>query len=230
MLTVATWCWGAKYGTNYVARLRAGLARHLATPHRFAVVTDLPEWFDDQPCEVWPIPEADRHLLKIKGCFARLRMFDPAWQEQHSIAGDDTLACIDLDVIVTGPLDPVFDQPEPFTILQGANAANPCPYNGSLWMLQAGYRPDVWEAFSIEAAGRVPFYEFPDDQGWLAHRLPGAAGWQAGPTSGVYAFKKPGWPAGDGLPAGARLVCFPGRRDPSQFMHLGWVQEHWRLP
>jgi hypothetical protein len=84
---------------------------------------------------------------------------------------------MDLDLVVTGPLDALFDRPEPFVILQGVNAVNPCPFNGSLWMLEAGYRPDVWHEFSPELAAKVPFHEFPDDQAWLADMIPDAAGW-----------------------------------------------------
>ena len=228
-LTVCTWFWGNKYGVEYVHRLARGLRRHIAEPYRFIVVTDDVngkgvEAIVNQPADAaWPIE--DQELLKVQGCFARLRMFDPKWQMRHGITG--RLVCIDLDAIITGELGSLFLRPEPFLILQGANASNPCPYNGSVWMLRAGYRPDVWDDFSLEAAAKVPFYAFPDDQAWMAHKLPGENGWQAGERSGVYAFKKPGWPKGDDLPKGARIVCFPGKRDPSQFTHLQWVKDHW---
>lgn len=173
-----------------------------------------------------PLPE-DEELTKAKGCFVRLRMFDPAWQKIHGIKPADRLVCMDLDLIVTGGLDPLFDRPDDFTILQGVNSANPCRFNGSMWMLRAGYRPDVWCDFSFEAAQRIPFYEFPDDQGWFEHKMPNAGAWKA--ADGVYAFRKPGWPACDRLPPHARLVAFPGHRDPSQFEHLDWVREHWRV-
>lgn len=210
-LTICTWRWGSKYPGQYVERLKAGVTRHLAQPFRFAVFA----------------PEAeDEHLAEIPGCFCRLRMFDPAWQAKHGLTG--RIVCMDLDLIVTGPLDPLFDRPEPFVILQGANASNPCPYNGSLQMLRAGAHAEIWRDFSVDAARKVPYFAFPDDQGWLAARLQDAAGWQAGPSSGVYAFAKPGWPKGSALPDGARMVAFPGRRDPCQFTHLDWVKENWR--
>lgn len=95
-------------------------------------------------------------------------------------------------------------------------------------MLRAGYRPDVWSDFSLGAADKIPRYRFADDQGWFAHKMPAAAGWQVGPRSGVYAFKKPAWPQGDDLPSDARMVVFPGWRDPSKFMGLPWVKENWR--
>lgn len=213
MLHVGTWVWGSKYGREYVDRLFAGLHRHLAQPFT--------PW-------VFGVRDEDAHWTERPGCFARMRAFDPAWQAANGVREGDRLVIVDLDVVVTGPLDPLFDRPEPFVILQGANAANPCPYNGSLWMLRPGYRPDVWSDLTPEAVEALPRHAFPDDQGWLAEKIPGAAGWRAGPASGVYAFAKPGWPAhSDVLPSDARLVAFPGHRDPSQFEHLAWVKERW---
>ncbi|MBX3482540.1 hypothetical protein [Phenylobacterium sp.] len=132
---------------------------------------------------------------------------------------------LDLDLIVTDDLTPLFEGDEPFRILTGVNASNPCPYNGSVWRLDIGYRPDVWSDFSLEAAAAVAHDKFPDDQAWFAHKLPGAAAF--GPADGVYAFQKPGWPRGEALPKGGRIVAFPGWRDPSGFTHLPWVRIHW---
>lgn len=208
MLTIATWLWGTKYGPEYVERLQAGVARHLKQPYEFRVFTP---------------PAVDMDLTEVKGCFARLRLFDPEFQRANGIEG--RVVCMDLDLIVTGPLDELFDRPEPFVILQGVNAKNPCPMNGSLFMLQAGYRPDVWSEFSLELAAKIPFAEFPDDQAWFADMIPDAGAF--GPEQGVYAFQKPGWPKGDALPKDARIVAFPGWRDPSKFTSLPWVKEHW---
>lgn len=209
-LTICTWRWGTKYEGHYVERLKASIARNVRQEYRFAVFA----------------PEAeDEHLTKVPGCFARLRMFDPAWQEKHRLKG--RIVCVDLDCVVTGQLDALFNRKDGFTILQGVNAANPCPFNGSVWMLRAGFRPDVWSDFSLKAAGEIPFYSYPDDQGWFAHKMPDAGAW--GPRDGVYGFQKPGWPKGqgDGLPDNARLVAFFGARDPSQFTRLDWVKQHW---
>jgi hypothetical protein len=231
MLTVITFWWGDKYPPEYVERLRAGFARHLREPHRFVCAVDgnLEEQAQrlasvGPPFSVTHI--RDRQLLAIRGCFARLRLFDPEWQRELLV--DDRIVCVDLDAVVTGPLDPLFFRSDPFLILQGANASNPCPYNGSLWMLRAGYRPDVWSDFSIAAAKRVPYYEFPDDQAWLNAKIPDGAGWNVGPESGIWSFAKRGWPKDNHLPDNAKLVVFPGWRDPSKFRYLPWIHEHWR--
>jgi hypothetical protein len=210
-LIVTTWVWGTKYGQDYIDRLAAGVRRHL-----------------DADLVVCRPHSEDLHLTHVPGCFARLRAFDPEWQRDVLGANHgEPIVCLDLDLVITGNLAGVFARPEPFVILQGVNSANPNPYNGSVWMVRAGYRPDVWTEFSLEAAAQMEFYAFPDDQAWFHERIPGAAAF--GPEQGVYAFGKPGWPRGDTLPENARLVAFPGRRDPSHFTKLDWVRRHWLI-
>lgn len=243
MLTVCTWLWGDKFEPDDVRKLAAGVSRNLKQDHRFVCVTDREEFFN---AGIWSqsigqailaTPMWSRELTQIKGCYARLEMFNPEWQQEIDVEQGDRIVLIDLDTVVTGPLDPLFDRPEPFVIMQKGNASNPCPYNGALMMLRAGAYPEVWSDFSIEAASRVPFYEFPDDQGWLWHKIPNAAGWTCGAESGVYVFHKPGWPGwskndhrlkDDALPPGARLVTFSGWRNPKRFKHLPWVKKNWR--
>ena len=151
-------------------------------------------------------------------------MFDPKWQATLGIKKGERIVNLDLDLVVTGQLDQLFER-DKFTILQGVNTTNPCPMNGSVWMLRAGERPDIWSDFSVTKSAAVPFHSFPDDQGWFWHKIPDAGAW--GPADGVYGFKKVGWPKGDGLPANARIVAFPGWRDPTKFENLDWVKKHW---
>lgn len=204
---IGAWRWGAKYGQEYVDRLRAGVARHLKQPHVFRVWSPSPE---------------DDHLEA--GCLCRLRMFSPDWQKMQGIKPGDRIVCLDLDMVVTGDLDALFDRPEPFCILQGVNASNPCKFNGSAFMLRAGFRPDVWDDFSPAAAEAVRTYTIADDQRWMEYKLAPQPAW--GPADGVYGFQKPGH-KGEGLPANARLMAFFGARDPAQFTRLPWVQQNW---
>lgn len=208
-LHIGTWLWGQKYPSHYVEKLERAVARNTT----------------DFVFHVWQPLEYDEYLTRIQGCFARLRTFDPEWQKAQGIEEGDRIVCLDLDMVITGELNKVFDRPEPFTILQGVNASNPNPFNGSVWMLKAGYRPDVWSDFSLEKAKRIPWFMFPDDQAWFHHMMPDAAAF--GPETGVYAFCKNGWTTGAGLPTNARIVAFPGHRDPAQFTHINWVRKHW---
>jgi hypothetical protein len=223
-LTICTWLWGtAKYTPIYVERLYAGLRRHLKQPFRFLLMTDRAISINGV-AECYPIP--DPHLTKIKGCFARLRMFDPEWQRGLRLHG--RIVCLDLDVVITGQLDALFNRVEPIILFSGANSSNPCPYNNSVFMFQAGAYPELWTDFSLDVLPTLRRYDFPDDQGWFWTKIPSAATWKVGSSSGIYAFQKPGWPSGNKLPHDARIVAFPGHRDPAQFTHLPWIKEHWR--
>jgi hypothetical protein len=210
VLTVCTWQWGDKYSDDYVTKLAAGVRRHLRQPHHFIVAK----------------PEPGDENLVGRGCFCRLRMFDPEWQAARGI--DERLVCLDLDLVITGELDTLFNRPESFMILGGANSVNPNPFNCSVMMLRAGFYKNTWSDFTLEAAEKVPWYAFPDDQSWIWHKIPRAVTWQCGPRSGIWSFRKRGWPEDDRLPEGARIVAFPGSRDPKQFEHLDWVKENWK--
>lgn len=221
-LDIVTWMWGDKYGPEDVVRLESRIRKNLRLPCQFHLFTDNHHWALPPSICVWPISDPE---LIGKGCFCRLRMFDPDWQRQHKMFG--TIVSIDLDVVVVRELDPLFETKEPFKILTGANASNPNPYNASIMLLKAGQHPGVWREFSLEKAMRTQYHEFPDDQGWIWHMLPDVKGWPVGKASGIYAFQKPGWPKGSALPDAARLVVFFGWRKPQMFSELPWIKEHW---
>lgn len=221
--TVLTFFWGNAYTPEYIDRLAAGLRRHMPQPYRFVCVVDRPIQTQEALIQV---PLRDPELTKVKGCFCRMRTFDPSWQSWLGVESGERILVLDLDLIITGFLGPLLTRREPFVILQGVNNHG-MAFNGSVWLTTAGFRPDVWTDFSLEAAGKVPFASFPDDQSWMESKLAPAAGAYLPSKDGTYAFQKPGWPKGVGLPKNARLVAFPGARDPKDFSHLLWVQEHW---
>lgn len=219
MLTIVTWCWGSKYSKTDIERLRIGIERHLTQPFRFVCVSDR---VVDSYTRL--IHEDDRYLLRQPGCFARLRLFDLAFQDY--IGASDKIVNIDLDVVITGSLDALFDRDESFVILSGVNESNPCPFNGSIFMFRKGTHPELFTEFSMDKVKEIAFFSWPDDQAWFHHMLPNAATWTV--RDGIYAFKKPGWPKGtQELPTDAALVVFPGWRSPSQFRDLPWVYKNW---
>lgn len=227
MLHVVTWLWGTKWPPHYVERLAAGLRRNLKQRYRFVLVTDQPI-STISAHHVCGIAAEDRVYLDRLGCLVRMRMFDKEWQAANDMNPGDRIVNIDVDCVVTDTVDPLFDRDDEFTIMQGFNTTNPCPFNGSLWMFRAGERHDVWDDFGPDAHAKynVPIHAIADDQGWLHHKFPFAKAYT--PEVGVYCFKKRTWPTGDmSLPKGARIVAFPGRK-PEQYPGLEWVQRHWR--
>src|SRR3546814_5749797 len=81
-----------------------------------------------------------------------------------------------LDVVVGGPLDPLFDRPEDLVLFKGTLRGR--PYNGSMMMIRAGCRPDVYEDFNQKAALESGRLFCGSDQAWLMHKLgPNEAIW-----------------------------------------------------
>jgi hypothetical protein len=222
-LNVITWLWGNKYGPKDVTRLANAVKENLQCEHRFFLFTD--RKYFGLPAHVKVATISDPALCQ-RNCFCRLRMFDPIWQGWYGM--DGKIISIDLDAIITGQIDELFAGDATFKILKGANASNPNPFNASVMMLRSGCHADVWADFSVEAANKIPFHEFPDDQGWIHHKLPDADGWPVGSASGIYAFEKPGWPGGHDLPTDARIVAFFGWRKPSNFMYIPWIKKYWK--
>jgi hypothetical protein len=235
MIVFITWLWGNKYDMADVYKLFAGVRRNMRKPFRFMVMMERQAKHRQLLVGMERHAIKDPELLERRGCLARLRMFDPGWQHNRELAPSDKLVCLDLDDIITGPIDALFEGDASFAILQGANAVNPCPYTGAIMMLRPGSHTDVWSDFSLEALDKIPCHEFPDDQGWIHSKIPNAPAWRAG-SSGIYAFCKPGWPgwpsklAPHELPGDARIVCFTGWRKPKKFAELAWVKANWRYP
>jgi hypothetical protein len=159
-------------------------------------------------------------------CYRRLRAFS---EEARQIFGERFVS-LDLDCVITGDLSPLWDVPDEFKIWGDTNRKT--PYNGSMFMMTAGSRKQVWEKFD---ASTSPNYTrrlgyFGSDQAWIAACLgPNEAKWTH--TDGVYSFRneiklKPGMP----LPNNARIVMMHGIEDPwgKLCQKLPWVIQHYR--
>jgi len=222
-LNVICWLWGSKYRDIDVIRLRNGVRKYLHESHRFLLFTDQVLYFSDLSIDVRPLQ--DRHLT-TRSCFCRLRMFDPHWQKLNGLEG--RILSLDLDLVLVSRIDALLQTASTFKILQGANATNPNPFNASIMLLRCGHHAEVWNDFSPGLAQVMPFHEFPDDQGWIWHKLPKADGWKVGKDSGIYAFQKPGWRTGSiDLPSDAKIVAFIGKRKPRMYEFVPWVRQYW---
>jgi hypothetical protein len=236
------------YTADHVNRLANAIDRHLKTPHEIVCVTDDARGIDGG---VRIVPIWDDGLLEKGGCYVRLKMFAP---EMADIIGPRFVS-IDLDAVITGPLDPLFEGGEDFKIWK--NVGRGCRYCGSMFMMDAGARKQVWETFNPDdlnfrqvgqkfkrkleperwvhpeaiAAGNV----IGSDQAWISTVLgPGESVWTA--TDGVLSFKVDCAASGQNirvrrsLPSHGRIVFFHGAEDPSQEnlrRDHDWIGEHW---
>lgn len=220
----------SQYGPEQVQTLRAMIARHYRKPHRFVCVTDDAKGLDGiETIQLW------RDLAQVPNplgqhnpsCYRRLKLFAPDAGETFG----ERVVAIDLDVVIVGDLEPLFDRPEDFVIWGQSDFPRTQWYNGSLWMLRTGTRTKAWTKFDpVRSPGlAVRAGCKGSDQGWLNYVLPNEATW--GTTDGVYSYRvhiaKNGW----SLPENARIVAFHGKVDPWHYhaQQIGWVREHYRL-
>lgn len=232
MLTVVSWLWSqpqgrVRYTAKHVWTWASMVERHLKMPHHLVCVTtetDLPPSVEriDPPGEFEDIQP--KWGPRKPNCFRRLVMF----RRDAAKTFGQRFVSMDLDCIIGGPLDPLFDCDEDFVIYKGTHESR--PYNGSLMLLKAGCRPQVYEDFSQAGADASGDAFHGSDQAWLAYKLgPNEATWDK--SDGVY-----WWNAGqrgcwdhrrDPKPT---VLFFPGKSKPWDFAPIfPWMREHYRI-
>lgn len=236
MLSVVCFKWKPQdgYRTHFSAEhvnvMQRMVARNYPQPHRFFCVTDDPAGLGPEVTrvELWKDFAALRNPQGTQkpACYRRLKMFAPEAEKTFG----KRFVCIDLDAIVTGDLRPLWNRTEDFIIWGDLHPR--VFYNGSMWMMTAGARRQVWEEFTPHAAPRAAFEAgfLGSDQAWISYRLGrGEATW--GVADGVYSYRVHIKRAPDrALPKNARVVFFHGVLDPwdESAQKLKWVRDHWR--
>jgi hypothetical protein len=231
MITIVGWLWSAnrarvKYTPEHANTWARMIHRHLTVPHRFVLMTDQPaSSFDPliEPVQIWDYwRDLERNTFGWSEgkpqCYVRLRAFA---EEAREVFGDRFVS-VDLDCLVLDSLDPLFNRTEDFLIylrtpLRERERKN--TYQGSMWMMTAGARRQVFDDFHGEVSIKQAADFIGSDQAWIRHRLgDGEKGWNL--ADGVFGFpyikrhgsytKQP--------PAGARIVFFHGNDKPWEFV------------
>jgi hypothetical protein len=225
-LRIISWLWHQPGGrTAYTAGhaniWAAQVRRHLTIPHTIALVTDMPEGLDPSIEVIAPpndfvgieTPTWNGHL---PNCFRRLALFR---RDAAEVFGGERIVSMDLDCVIADSLDPLFDRSEDLVLYAGTNFSR--PYNGSMAMLTAGCRPQVYERFNAAEAAEAGARFLGSDQSWISHVLGwGEATWTA--KDGVAWW-------GSQYNEDLRLMFFPGNPKPWNLVGAsGWVTEHYR--
>jgi hypothetical protein len=218
----------SKFEAESVNVLRAMVARHFPHPHEFVCITDDPAGIDPD-IRIVPIWDDFKELRGPHGvnCYRRLRLFS---REMAAVIGP-RFVHLDLDVVITGDLRPLWLRDEDFVIW--GDTARGTPYNGSMFLMTAGSRSQVWETFDpvTSPARTIALGYVGSDQAWIGACLGwGEAKW--GEQDGVYSWRvHVKRKHGGHLPANARVVVFHGREDPwmpdIQAKHP-WIAQHYR--
>lgn len=233
-LTICTWLWRqpgcrTRYTAEHVNTWARMVARHTSIPHRLVCFTNMPEGVE---IETRPLPE-DFSTVHNKRwspkdgkpqCYRRLAMFRRDAAEWIG----PRFASMDLDCIVFGSLDPLFEREEDLVLFRGTGPRR--PYNGSLLLMDAGARPAVYEDFTQARAEQLGRHMLGSDQAWLMHKL--------GPNEAKFTDSegvRHHTPAvrrmlrcGPCTRKGLRLLFFPGRVKPWDLLHEPTVREHYQ--
>ena len=233
MLTVLTFLWNDpdrvrdySFNHDHVRILQSMVKRNLSIPHRFICVTD------DTIQDVETVPlEWDKHVPGT--CFIRLMMRKPGWAES---IGATRILSLDLDMVLVNSIDPLVERKEDCVFWHNPNFPQPkrAFYQTSIQLFDAGARPELWTEFDPKKTVRWVNRRFGGaEQAWVSERLH----WQEAywdHRDGIYGAGRLGdWNSGTqcGLPDNARIVSFPGNREPSQLEVQAkhpWIAEHYR--
>lgn len=236
--TVITWMWKAppnyrsSFGAHQVNTLQRMVKRNYAHPHRFVCVTHETNGLDASVEVVKPWDDF-KDLLNPHGgrnpsCYRRLRAFHP---DIASTFGARFVS-LDLDCVITADLMPLWDRPEDFVIWGDTNPKT--AYNGSMFLLSAGARRQVWERFDPQRSPSLSYQAgcFGSDQGWISYCLgPNEVRWTK--ADGVYSYRNELMNKPEFIrepPENARAVFFHGPGDPWQAQIQNkhrWVRRHY---
>jgi hypothetical protein len=221
----------SKFDAATVNTLHSMIGRHYRGPWRLICVTDDPAGIipEVETVPLWTdfsnIPSP--HGRMYPSCYRRLKMFS---KEAAAMFGPRFVS-IDLDVVITADITPLFDLNGVDFKMYGDTAIG-TPYNGSLIYHRAGTRTQLWEKFSPASSPQIGIKMrfIGSDQAWIGACL--------GPNEpkftrrdGVYSYRNEILPKGGALPKDARIVIMHGHHDPwcpkVQLKHA-WLREHYR--
>lgn len=225
-----TWLWtneGCRtaYGPQHVNRWAEMVRRHCTLDLDIACVTrekgidpsiriiEPPGCFEDVRTGLWRPSQPQ--------CYRRLALFRP---DAADVFGAERIVSMDLDCLVTGDLDPLWRTHYDFRIYRGTCPNR--PYNGSMVMILAGARAQVYDRFTPARAAKAQEQYVGSDQAWIMHCLgPRELTW--GPEHGVRWYQKG---AVRNTPS-TRLIFFPGRPKPWDRKNfppkMRWIPDGW---
>jgi hypothetical protein len=235
--------WGRLYGPDYVNNLRAGVARHLARPHRFVCFTDddagLHAEVEALPLPPLGLPEGHR---------------DRRWQKLAVFRKDlgdlqGTALFLDLDLVVVDSLEPFFEEPGRFLIIRDDDLFRLKPLrrlnperdrflhsvgNSSVFRFEVGAHQDILDAYLAGPAAATAAYEI--SQQFQSAQLAKRGLLQYWPSGWCVSFKNHCVPrhlksylSDPTVPPGAKIVVFAGTPKMSDVLAGGGHRWHRRI-
>lgn len=206
--------WGTKYGPDYINRLYGMVARNITPPFSFTCFTDNRTGIRPEvACE--DLPPIDVEMpVGTKGIWPKARLWGP---RLGALTGP--VLFMDLDLVVTGSLDPFFEHGDPGDVILSPNPSNPLERLGqtSVFRFPVGALLPLQERFRADPQGIADEYRF--EQRYVTRNAPG--GVKLFPAGWVRHFRRHcrrpfplNYVLPPRLPADARIVIFPGSLEP----------------
>ena len=228
--------WGEKYDREYVYKLYRMVRRHCTHDFRFICLTDDPEGLE-APIEAFAIPAVPEVLEKRVSPWRKLGLFSP---ELSFIEG--TVLFLDLDVVIVGNIDGLFDFEGDFCIIENWTQRGKGIGNSSVFRFERGRYDFIYDEAWKEGGSLIK--RFRTDQAFVSHLVKDMNFW---PSHWCRSFKeelRPVFPlnffSAPKLPDDAKIIVFHGFPDPPDAMGRGplhpkkffhpspWIGEHWR--
>lgn len=224
-LTVMTWFWKqphgrASYTADHVNIWAHMVRRNLNLPHSIACVTAHPEGLEPWIDVIQPPGDFESIMIPTWGpdkpqCLRRIALFR---KDAGEIFGERFVS-MDMDCVISGSLDPLFDIDADFKMFRGTHRSR--PYNGSMLMMTAGARPQVYDSFTHNEAVKAGRRFMGSDQAWISHVL-GAGEPTWGVEDGIHAY------GSSGNKGDPRIMFFFGNPKPWQVKGNAHISKHYR--
>ena len=205
--------WGTKYGASYINRLYGMVARNLTPPFSFTCFTDSAEGVRPEvACRDLP-PIAAEMPVRTKGKWPKSRLWGPSLAE---LTGP--VLFLDLDLVVTGPLDGFFEVGGPHDVVMARNPSTPLERLGqtSVYRFPVGKLVPLQERFAADPQAVADEYRF--EQRFVTRNAPGGVTFF--PRGWVRHFRRDcrrafplNYALAPRLPTDARVVLFAGSLD-----------------
>lgn len=220
--------WGTLYGPEYANRLYAMVARNLSRPFRFVCFTDDASGLRPE-IEAMPLPPIDIDPPYEKTPWKKLALYNATLGDLKGSA-----LFLDLDVLITGPLDKFFDYPGDYCVIRNWTQPKTINGNTSVFRFTIGAHTDLLDLFhsrptqywvdtrrieqtflseELHREGRLTYWP----AGWCVsfkvHCLPG--GWK-------FPRILLNWVLPSHLPPGPSVCVFHGRPNPDEALVGCW--------
>lgn len=174
--------WGTKFSPEYVNILSASVRRNLTGEYRFVCFTDDAQGLDKR-IEVAPLPTMTGLEGRPERGWRKLTLFQ---EKLADLRG--TALFLDLDVVIADALDPFFELPGEFRIIEDWNLPGTKIGNSSVFRFQIGAHPYVLDEFLDDR--QTVYRTFRNEQAYLSHAIAQKGELLYWPESWCLSFKK----------------------------------------